>query len=101
MSGSVIPSIILKILLDLAIILVSTKLLGMLAKKIGLPSVVGMVFAGLIIGPSIIGLFTNGFGLVSPLKEDVVTLVNGDTKSIEFIILETFSQIGVICFVVV
>lgn len=38
--------------LDLAIILLLTKLLGLLTKRISLPQVVGAIFAGLLIGPS-------------------------------------------------
>ena len=44
-----------QILFDLAIILFATKALGMLMRKIGLPQVVGMVVAGLLIGPAIWG----------------------------------------------
>ena len=46
-----------KIFWDLAIILLSTKLFGMLMRKLGLPQVVGAVIAGLLIGPAIWGLF--------------------------------------------
>ncbi len=46
---------ITKIFWDLAIILLSTKLLGMLMRKLGLPQVVGAVIAGLLIGPAIWG----------------------------------------------
>lgn len=38
--------------LDLAIILLLTKLLGLLTKRISLPQVVGAILAGLLIGPS-------------------------------------------------
>ena len=48
---------ITKIFWDLAIILLSTKLLGMLMRKLGLPQVVGAVIAGLLIGPAIWGQF--------------------------------------------
>ena len=40
---------------DLAVILLATKLLGMLMRKLGLPQVVGAVIAGLLIGPAIWG----------------------------------------------
>lgn len=43
-------------LLDLAIILVSTKLLGQFTKKIQMPQVVGALFAGLILGPTILNI---------------------------------------------
>lgn len=40
-------------LMELAIILVSTKVMGLLAKKLGLPRVVGMLIAGILIGSAI------------------------------------------------
>lgn len=45
-------------LLDLAIILLFTKVLGLLTKKVQMPQVVGALLAGLILGPA-------GFGLLS------------------------------------
>lgn len=42
--------------LDLAIILLCTKLLGVVAKKLGLPQVVGALIAGLLIGPTLFNL---------------------------------------------
>lgn len=65
-----------------AVILLSTKVLGMLTRKLGLPQVVGMIIAGLLIGPAIasrIGL--RGLIAPSPAEMDV---------------LQSFSQIGVI-----
>ena len=41
---------------DLAIIILFAKLFGLLAKKLKAPQVVGEIIAGLIIGPSILGL---------------------------------------------
>ncbi len=41
---------------DLAIIIISAKLFGIVARKCKAPSVVGEILAGLIIGPSILGL---------------------------------------------
>ena len=43
-------------LLDLAIILISTKVLGLLTKKIQMPQVVGALVAGLILGPTILNV---------------------------------------------
>lgn len=43
-------------LLDLAIILLSTKALGILTKKIQMPQVVGALVAGLILGPACLGV---------------------------------------------
>ena len=52
------------ILWDLAVILLSTKALGMLMRKLGLPQVVGAVIAGVLIGPAIWGRF--GWAPVNP-----------------------------------
>ena len=41
---------------DLAIIIVAAKLFGILARKINVPQVVGEIVAGLIIGPSVLGI---------------------------------------------
>lgn len=43
-------------LLDIALILVSTKLLGLLTRRVQLPQVVGALLAGLILGPACIGI---------------------------------------------
>ena len=51
-----------KVILDLAIILFATKVLGLLARRLGLPQVVGAVVAGLLIGPAIWG----GWAPVNP-----------------------------------
>lgn len=75
---------VMKIVYYLAVILLATKLLGMLTRKLGLPQVVGMVVAGLLIGPAIFSQIPIGFnGLVNPTE-------------IEMDVLQTFSQIGVI-----
>ncbi|MDE6399207.1 MAG: cation:proton antiporter, partial [Clostridiales bacterium] len=49
-----------RFLLDLAIILLSTKLLGLLMKKLGLPQVVGALIAGILVGPAIWSPLTGG-----------------------------------------
>lgn len=41
---------------DLAIIIVAAKIFGILARKINVPQVVGEIIAGLIIGPSVLGI---------------------------------------------
>ncbi len=43
-------------LVDLAIILLSTKALGVITKKFQLPQVVGALLAGLILGPAVLGV---------------------------------------------
>jgi Kef-type K+ transport system membrane component KefB len=46
------------IFLWLALIIVSTKLLGIFAKKVDLPEVVGFLIAGIILGPSALNIIT-------------------------------------------
>lgn len=41
-----------KFLLDIAIILASTKILGLFTKKVNMPQVVGALLAGVILGPA-------------------------------------------------
>lgn len=45
-----------KYLFDLALILVSTKLLGLLTRKIQMPQVVGALLAGLVLGPAMLNI---------------------------------------------
>ena len=40
---------------DLAIIIIAAKVCGILARKLKAPQVVGMIIAGLLIGPSVLG----------------------------------------------
>ena len=73
-----------KIIYYLAVILFATKLLGMGTRKLGLPQVVGMVIAGLLIGPAIFSQLPGSFnGIIAPTE-------------VEMDVLSTFSQIGVI-----
>ena len=46
----------IEFLVDLAIILLSTKALGVLTRKFQLPQVVGALLAGLILGPAVLGV---------------------------------------------
>lgn len=46
----------IEFLLDIVVILLSTKLFGLLSKRFQMPRVVGALFAGLIIGPAVLGL---------------------------------------------
>ena len=43
--------------LQMAVILVACRVVGMPAKKIGQPQVVGEMIAGVLLGPSLLGLF--------------------------------------------
>ena len=63
-------------LLFLAIIMISTKILGLFTRKIHMPAVVGALVAGVILGPSCLNLFT----------------LTGDTG----VFLEQMAEIGVI-----
>lgn len=76
---------VMNILFYCAVILVSTKLFGMLTRKLGLPQVVGMILAGLLIGPAIFGqIGIEGFhGIINPNEP-------------EMDVLQSFSQIGVV-----
>ncbi len=75
---------VMNILFDCAVILLSTKLLGMVTRKLGLPQVVGMILAGLLIGPAIVSNLGIGFnGIINP-------------SVAEMDVLKSFSQIGVV-----
>ena len=70
-------------LCQLAIILFSTKMVGILMRKLGLPQVLGFIVAGIIIGPAIWELFFNLNGAtVFPLKQNSY--------------LNAFAEVGVI-----
>ena len=72
---------VINILLDCGIILLATKAFGMLTRKLGLPQVVGMILAGLLIGPAL--FFRTSFpGIIHPTEA-------------EMNVLKSFSQIGV------
>lgn len=73
---------VMNILLDCGIILFATKAVGMLTRKLGLPQVVGMIIAGLLIGPALF-VHTSFAGLIHPTPE-------------EMNVLKSFSQIGVV-----
>ena len=74
---------VLNILYDLSVILLATKFLGLATRRIGLPQVVGMVIAGLLIGPAIVSHLGLGIdGLVVPTGSEMDTL-------------KAFSQVGV------
>lgn len=47
-----------KFLLNIAIILIATKVLGIMTKKFSMPQVVGALLAGLILGPAMLGMIT-------------------------------------------
>lgn len=57
----------------LAIILLTSKLLGLLFRKIGIPQVLGFIVAGILIGPAIFGEFL-GFSLIGFEEEGYIAL---------------------------
>ncbi len=59
---------------DLAIIIIAAKLMGILARRINVPQVVGEILAGLIIGPSVLG-FVNQTEFLSQMAEIGVILL--------------------------
>ena len=70
-------------LFQLAVILLSTKLIGILMRKLGLPQVLGFIIAGILIGPAIWGLiFDVGSDWIFPIQQ------NG--------YLSAFAEVGVI-----
>ncbi len=74
----------MNVLFDCAIILIATKALGMLTRKIGLPQVAGMIIAGIVIGPAIFSQLNIGFnGIINPTPTEKE-------------VLHSFSQIGVV-----
>ena len=62
-------------LMDLALILLSTKLLGILTKKIQMPQVVGALVAGLILGPAVLNVLTETEFLTQLSELGVIVLM--------------------------
>lgn len=60
---------------DLAIILIAAKLFGLVAKKLKAPQVVGQIAAGLIIGPSMLGIVNQSDFIVMLAEIGVVLLM--------------------------
>ena len=63
------------ILKDLAIIIIAAKVFGIIARKLKAPQVVGEIIAGLIIGPSILGLVNQTDFLVKMAEVGVILLM--------------------------
>ena len=93
---------VLGFILALAIIMIATKLCGLLFRKLNLPQVLGYIVAGIFVGPAVFGFA--GFSLIGfqgqadsvsslvILDEFTFTLAGND----EYTILDVFSKIGVI-----
>ncbi len=94
---------ILGFVLALGLILLTTKLCGMLFRKIGLPQVLGYIIAGILIGPAIFGLIpigeNGGFALISAGERVTWSLIHLDEFEIgssHYTVLDVFSKVGVI-----
>ena len=75
---------VMHVMLYLAVILLFTKSFGVLSQRLGMPQVVGMVIAGLLIGPAIVSQFGWEFrGIIDPSPAEMEAL-------------NAFSQVGVI-----
>lgn len=64
-----------RFLLDLAIILLCTKLLGLATKRVQMPQVVGALLAGLILGPSMLGILNKTEFITSIAELGVIVLM--------------------------
>ncbi|PJZ42646.1 sodium:proton antiporter [Leptospira kmetyi] len=63
-----------RLLLQLIVIIIASRLFGKLSTMLGQPSVIGEILAGILLGPSLLGLvFPEGFQLLFP-KESLSTL---------------------------
>ena len=60
---------------SLAIILLSTKVLGDLTKKVSMPQVVGALLAGILVGPSCLGLIAETEFIVYAAEIGVILLM--------------------------
>lgn len=64
-----------KFLLDLALILLSTKVLGLVTKKFKMPQVVGALVAGLLLGPAILNVLNETDFIISLSEVGVIVLM--------------------------
>lgn len=62
-------------LMDLAIILLSTKLLGLATRKVQMPQVVGALLAGLLLGPAVLGIMKETAFITSVAELGVIVLM--------------------------
>lgn len=64
-----------RFLLDLALILLSTKLLGLITRKFNMPQVVGALLAGLILGPGMLDVISQTDYIMQSAEVGVVMLM--------------------------
>lgn len=62
---------------DLAIIILAAKLFGMFARKLKAPQVVGMIIAGIVIGPSVLGWVSQSDYIMDTAEIGVILLMFG------------------------
>ncbi len=62
-------------ILDIALILLSTKILGLLTKKIHLPQVVGALLAGLLLGPAVLNVLQGTVFLTQVAELGVIIIM--------------------------
>lgn len=62
-------------LLIIAIILLSTKFFGLVSEKVHMPQVVGALLAGIILGPSVLGVLTENHFIVQSAEIGVILLM--------------------------
>ncbi len=80
MPGEIIQAAInndlLKLLIQISVLLVTARLFGELSQKIGQPAVLGEIFAGIVLGPSLLGnLFPFIHGWIIPVTENQINLL--------------------------
>lgn len=64
-----------RFLFDLALILITTKLLGLTTKRLALPQVVGALLAGLVLGPAVLGILSGSTFLDQVAEIGVILLM--------------------------
>ena len=76
--GGVEPDkVLLYLLLDLAIIIIAARALGSVARRLGQPSVVGEIIAGIVMGPTVLGRINGDWpGAVFPSYVPLKTLAD-------------------------
>ncbi len=89
--------------LSLAIILIGAKIGGLIAKKLGQPSVVGEIIIGILLGPHVLGLlqpteFLRGLGEIGIILLMFLIGLHTDTEKFERLFTEgfTIAMFGVI-----
>lgn len=84
-------------LLDLALILLSTKVLGLVTRRFRMPQVVGALVAGLVLGPAILGILKET-EFISMLSEvGVITLMFSAGMETD---IQEMKKAGKACFIV-